>query len=45
MVSFETVETALVLASNSMGSSEIWDKYHECYIGNAISNIIKVVFS
>ena len=23
-----------VCTSNSMGSSEIWDKYHECCIGN-----------
>ena len=25
---------ACVCTSNSMGSSEIWDKYHECCIGN-----------
>ena len=24
----------MVLTGNSMGSSEIWDKYHECCIGN-----------
>ena len=24
----------LIRTSNSMGSSEIWDKYHECWIGN-----------
>ena len=24
----------LICTSNSMGSSEIWDKYHECCIGN-----------
>ena len=23
-----------ICTSNSMGSSEIWDKYHECCIGN-----------
>ena len=26
--------THCVCTSNSMGSSEIWDKYHECCIGN-----------
>ena len=25
---------AFISTSNSMGSSEIWDKYHECCIGN-----------
>ena len=25
---------SMVCTSNSMGSSEIWDKYHECCIGN-----------
>ena len=24
----------MVLTGNSMGSSEIWDKYHSCCIGN-----------
>ena len=24
----------MVLTGNSMGSSEIWDKYHSCFIGN-----------
>ena len=24
----------VICTSNSMGSSEIWDKYHECCIGN-----------
>ena len=24
----------VISTSNSMGSSEIWDKYHECCIGN-----------
>ena len=24
----------IICTSNSMGSSEIWDKYHECCIGN-----------
>ena len=24
----------LIRTNNSMGSSEIWDKYHECCIGN-----------
>ena len=24
----------LISTSNSMGNSEIWDKYHECCIGN-----------
>ena len=26
--------TCVICTSNSMGSSEIWDKYHECCIGN-----------
>ena len=26
--------TNYIRTSNSMGSSEIWDKYHECCIGN-----------
>ena len=26
--------SSVVCTSNSMGSSEIWDKYHECCIGN-----------
>ena len=25
---------SMVLTGNSMGSSEIWDKYHSCCIGN-----------
>ena len=24
----------IISICNSMGSSEIWDKYHECCIGN-----------
>ena len=27
----------IISTSNSMGSSEIWDKYHECCIGNGIN--------
>ena len=33
-----------VSTSNSMGSSEIWDKYHECCIEISIFNATRVVF-
>ena len=28
------IKCNLVSTSNSMGSSEIWDKYHKCFIEN-----------
>ena len=28
------IAASMVLTGNSMGSSEIWDKYHSCCIGN-----------
>ena len=34
----------MVGTSNSMGSSEIWDKYHECFIEISIFNATRVVF-
>ena len=34
----------MVLTRNSMGSSEIWDKYHSCCIENGNFNATLVVF-
>ena len=36
--------SSMVLTGNSMGSSEIWDKYHSCCIENGNFNAILVVF-
>jgi len=43
--SHQYIESAsMVLTRNSMGSREIWDKYHSCCIENRNFNVILVVF-